>query len=298
MGKVIPHYTELAQVHYGQSIDFDALYVCENQKVNGGESNIINLSGERTIGVCFADKVEYTYVIHIAKNSVIKLFFFFEENTHSELHLTCAENASCEHFVAQMNGSYQIIQVNQSLNSTYDGKFFQLEGNKNVIKLNVSKDGENANTDLSGVFFPSKDEVYSIITKVSHKKPNCETNELFRGIADEKGSGTFSGLIYVAKDAQKTAAKQQNRNIVLTKDAHIHSEPQLEIYADDVVCNHGSSTGQIDEESLWYMQARGIDKTTALKLLVSGFANDVLQKILDDSVRDFFAEKIKAKLAQ
>lgn len=298
MGKIIPHYTELAQLHYGQSVDFDSLFVCENRMINGTETNVLNLSGEKTVGVCFADKIEYTYVINIAKNASIKLYFFFEENSNSELHLSCAENASCEHFVSQVNTAFQIINVNQSLNSMYDGKFFQLEGKENTIKLNVSKEGENAHTNLSGTFFPADDEVYSIVTKVSHKKPNCETNELFRGIADGNGSGTFSGMIYVAKDAQKTAAKQQNRNILLSKDAHIHSEPQLEIYADDVVCNHGSSTGQIDEESLWYMQARGIDKTTALKLLVSGFATDVLQKISDDNLRDFFAEKIKEKLAR
>lgn len=292
MGNIVnPRVQELISECFPKELSFDALYVFSDGKINGSENSIV-LEGKKRVCLCFLDLRSFSYVVHVAKTADITLYTCYENESSSDVHISCDENSVCEQMVLQMESSKQNIFVCQGRNSTYRGGYFQLSGKQDTIRLFVDKDGENANTDLFGVFFPVSDNEYSIETRVNHNSPLCETEELFRGIADDSASGTFSGLVYVAKGAQKTTARQQNRNILLSNNARIHSEPQLEIYADDVVCNHGSSTGQIDDEALWYMQARGINKTTAMRLLVAGFAGDVLQKVTDENLRSKIEEKI------
>ncbi len=292
MGNIVnPRVQELISECFPKELSFDALYVFSDGKINGSGNSIV-LEGKKRVCLCFLDMRSFSYVVHVAKTADITLYTCYENESSSDVHISCDENSVCEQMVLQMESSKQNIFVCQGRNSTYRGGYFQLSGKQDTIRLFVDKDGENANTDLFGVFFPVSDNEYSIETRVNHNSPLCETEELFRGIADDSASGTFSGLVYVAKGAQKTTARQQNRNILLSNNARIHSEPQLEIYADDVVCNHGSSTGQIDDEALWYMQSRGINKTTAMRLLVAGFAGDVLQKVTDDNHRSKIEEKI------
>ena len=292
MGNIVnPRVQELISECFPKELSFDALYVFSDGKINGSENSIV-LEGKKRVCLCFLDMRSFSYVVHVAKTADITLYTCYENESSSDVHISCDENSVCEQMVLQMESSKQNIFVCQGRNSTYRGGYFQLSGKQDTIRLFIDKDGENANTNLFGVFFPISDNEYSIETRVNHNSPLCETEELFRGIADDSASGTFSGLVYVAKGAQKTTARQQNRNILLSNNARIHSEPQLEIYADDVVCNHGSSTGQIDEEALWYMQARGINKTTAMRLLVAGFAGDVLQKVTDENLRSKIKEKI------
>lgn len=292
MGNIVnPRVQELISECFPKELSFDALYVFSDGKINGSENSIV-LEGKKRVCLCFLDLRSFSYVVHVAKTADITLYTCYENESSSDVHISCDENSVCEQMVLQMESSKQNIFVCQGRNSTYRGGYFQLSGKQDTIRLFIDKDGENANTDLFGVFFPVSDNEYSIETRVNHNSPLCETEELFRGIADDSASGTFSGLVYVAKGAQKTTARQQNRNILLSNNARIHSEPQLEIYADDVVCNHGSSTGQIDDEALWYMQSRGINKTTAMRLLVAGFAGDVLQKVTDENLRSKIEEKI------
>ncbi len=292
MGNIVnPRVQELISECFPKELSFDALYVFSDGKINGSGNSIV-LEGKKRVCLCFLDMRSFSYVVHVAKTADITLYTCYENESSSDVHISCDENSVCEQMVLQMESSKQNIFVCQGRNSTYRGGYFQLSGKQDTIRLFIDKDSENANTDLFGVFFPVSDNEYSIETRVNHNSPLCETEELFRGIADDSASGTFSGLVYVAKGAQKTTARQQNRNILLSNNARIHSEPQLEIYADDVVCNHGSSTGQIDDEALWYMQSRGINKTTAMRLLVAGFAGDVLQKVTDENLRSKIEEKI------
>ena len=292
MGNIVnPRVQELISECFPKELSFDALYVFSDGKINGSGNSIV-LEGKKRVCLCFLDMRSFSYVVHVAKTADITLYTCYENESSSDVHISCDENSVCEQMVLQMESSKQNIFVCQGRNSTYRGGYFQLSGKQDTIRLFIDKDGENANTDLFGVFFPVSNNEYSIETRVNHNSPLCETEELFRGIADDSASGTFSGLVYVAKGAQKTTARQQNSNILLSNNARIHSEPQLEIYADDVVCNHGSSTGQIDDEALWYMQSRGINKTTAMRLLVTGFAGDVLQKVIDENLRSKIEEKI------
>jgi Fe-S cluster assembly protein SufD len=116
---------------------------------------------------------------------------------------------------------------------------------------------------------------------------------LYKGILDGKSTGVFNGKIWVRKDAQKTNAFQSNKNILLSKDASVNTKPQLEIYADDVKCSHGATTGQLDEEALFYLRARGVGIDTAKKLLVQAIAFDVVDKVKNDEIKAYL-EKLLA----
>jgi len=121
---------------------------------------------------------------------------------------------------------------------------------------------------------------------MDHQVPHCESNELYKGIINDRSTGVFNGKIFVRKDAQKTNAYQSSKNILLSDDATINTKPQLEIYANDVKCSHGTSTGKIDENALFYLNARGIGKESAKKMLLSSFAQEVILKIESEELRD------------
>jgi Fe-S cluster assembly protein SufD len=121
--------------------------------------------------------------------------------------------------------------------------------------------------------------------------PNCNSNELYKGVVDGNSTATFNGKIFVRKDAQKTNAFQSNKNILLSDDSTVNTKPQLEIYADDVKCSHGTSTGKLDEEKIFYLRARGLSETSAKKLLMFAFASEVLNTIEIEPLREYLENK-------
>ena len=121
---------------------------------------------------------------------------------------------------------------------------------------------------------------------LDHAVPNCNSNELFKTVLQDKATGVFCGKILVEKDAQKTLAYQTNRNLCASPDAQMFAKPQLEIYADDVKCSHGLTTGHLDDEALFYMRARGIDKEEAKLLLMVAFTRDVVDMVRIDSLQE------------
>jgi Fe-S cluster assembly protein SufD len=126
--------------------------------------------------------------------------------------------------------------------------------------------------------------------------PNCFSNELYKGIIDNKATGVFNGKIFVRKDAQKTNAFQSNKNILLSDDAQMNTKPQLEIFADDVKCSHGATTGQLDDEALFYLRSRGIGEQNARTLLNIAFVGDVLNNIKSEELRNNLQALAEAKL--
>ena len=157
--------------------------------------------------------------------------------------------------------------------------------------------GKGAEGHMYGVFLPATDEVFDNHTLVDHRVAHCPSNELYKGVALGKGTGVFNGKIFVRQDAQKTNAFQSNKNLLLSDDAAIFTKPQLEIYADDVKCSHGSSTGQLDEKALFYLQSRGIGMESAKRLLVTAFAEEILDQVKNNTVRAYLEEAIENKLA-
>jgi Fe-S cluster assembly protein SufD len=129
---------------------------------------------------------------------------------------------------------------------------------------------------------------------VQHATPNCESHQNYKNILSDSAIGVFNGKIFVRKDAQKTNAYQSSKNILLSDDATINTKPQLEIYADDVKCSHGTSTGRIDQEALFYLKARGIGDESARKLLLASFAQEIINRIEVESLK----EKVMLALGQ
>jgi Fe-S cluster assembly protein SufD len=123
--------------------------------------------------------------------------------------------------------------------------------------------------------------------------PNAQSNQLYKNIADDKSTVLFNGFILVEPNAQKTDAYQNSKNILLNDNATIFARPQLEIYADDVKCSHGSSTGALNEDALFYLKARGIDEQTAQKLLLKAFYADIIESIENTDIREYIDSKIE-----
>jgi Fe-S cluster assembly protein SufD len=128
---------------------------------------------------------------------------------------------------------------------------------------------------------------------VEHASPHCDSRQFYHGILDGQSHGVFSGRIIVHKDAQKTDAKQTNKNLLLSLEAQIDTKPQLEIYADDVKCTHGATIGQMDEDAIFYLRSRGVPEETARALLLFGFANESLERIRVEPVRMHLAGLIR-----
>lgn len=147
-------------------------------------------------------------------------------------------------------------------------------------------DGEGIHCVLNGLSMVDGERHVDNHTWIRHSYPNCESRELYKSILDGEGTGVFKGQIYVAKDAQKTDARQTNQTLLLSEKANNHSMPQLEIYADDVKCTHGSTTGRLDEESIFYLQSRGLNERASRSLLTYAFACEVAHQIGAEAIRE------------
>jgi len=162
-------------------------------------------------------------------------------------------------------------------------------------EFDISLDGKNAETTLCGMAIQDRQQSLDTFTKISHLKPYCRSNELFKNVLHDSATGAFLGLILVEKDAVKTEASQTNRNLCTTREAKMFSQPQLEIYADDVKCSHGMTTGQIDEQALFYMRSRGIAENEARTMLGIAFLSEVTAKIRLAALRDRLALLIEKR---
>ncbi len=162
--------------------------------------------------------------------------------------------------------------------------------------VNAVLDGEGIDCILNGLYFGDGRQVVDNHMRVEHAKPHCASHELYKGVLDGKSRAVFNGLIHVHKGAQKTDAKQSNRNLLLSRDAIANSNPQLEIYADDVKCTHGSTVGQLDEDAVFYLRSRGIGAEAARSLLTYAFASNIVARIKVEPVRHDLEEFLFARL--
>ena len=162
--------------------------------------------------------------------------------------------------------------------------------------LNIVLDSPNCEAHLYGYYHPIHNQVFDNHTLVDHRFPRCESNELYKGVIDNKATAIFNGKVYVRKDAQKTNAYQSNKNILLSDEATINTKPQLEIYADDVKCSHGSSTGILDPEQVFYLRSRGISLDKARSLLLTAYASEIVEHIPHASLRESAAQLISERI--
>lgn len=153
--------------------------------------------------------------------------------------------------------------------------------NESDVRLN----GSFIDATLNGTFLPTAREHVDNMIRMHHLKPDCESNQFYKGVMDGHGRGVFAGKIFVYEDAQRTNAFQTNNNLLLSDDAEIDVKPELEIYADDVKCSHGATCGDHDETSLFYLRSRGIDRATAESIMTYAFAGEIIEKFADDELK-------------
>jgi len=275
-----------AFVSGGYLIDIDSNYIedkplhllniISNEKdlVQHHQQNLIKIGKDSQVSI-----IEKT--VHTNKNELLK---------NSVYNIRLDDNSMLSHILLQKNqaNSKELnhIFVEQNDNSTYKTQLISIGGNLIRNDMNVQINGENCDTDISGLCLLSGKDHIENYTVVSHNKQNSNSQQLFKYILDESSEGVFNGLVTVQPDAQNTDSQQTNKNILLSKKALMNSNPQLEIYADDVKCSHGSATGELDDDAIFYLRSRGIDIMTAKSLLIEGFAKEVTDKIKIDSIKE------------
>ncbi len=212
----------------------------------------------------------------------------------------CAEDATVRHLKIIRESAdhlhYGSTYVRQMARSSYTSREFALGGQSIRRELHLDLDGEGASCDLTALYMGSEKQRLDMRTRVNHNVPGCQTNELYKGLLDGEARAVFDGLIKVARDAQQTAAFQTNRNLVLSDDTISYSIPRLEIYADDVKCSHGSTTGQLDDEQLFFLRTRGFDPVTARIMLANAFASEVIEGVLNADLRHSLSREIADRL--
>ena len=161
---------------------------------------------------------------------------------------------------------------------------------RNDVFNNVN--GKNCHSELNGVFAPVEKQHFDNHTTINHFVADCKSFENYKGVIKESGVGVFNGKVIVHQDAQKIEAFQKNNNILLDDESKIYSKPELEIYADDVRCSHGSTTGRFDEEALFYLRSRGISVKKSLELMTLGFINEVIEKSNDSAYKEFVLKRL------
>jgi Fe-S cluster assembly protein SufD len=245
-------------------------------------------------------------LIIIGKNSKLQLLYCDHSLLHKQSLINSVtevfvdENAIFENYKLQNKDNDSTLITNswihQKSNSSTITNLLTLNPGTIRNNLHVTLNGQNCNTDLYGLYLVDKEQHVDNNVVVDHAQPNNHSNQLFKGILDDQATAVFNGLIHVRKDAQKTNAFQKNQNILLTDKATVDSNPQLEIYADDVKCSHGSTVGQLDSEAMFYMRSRGISEDVARMALMNAFAAAIIDKINIEPLRERINELVSKRL--
>lgn len=238
-----------------------------------------------------------------SKLSIVEKFNTIGEN--AALHtfteeIVVKENAGIEYCKIQNDAgkSYQVANTNihQADSSRVDT--FTLTLNGQIVRNNftITIAGENCESHFNGLYMLNGNTLADNHTVVDHQKPNSFSNEMYKGVLDGNSKGVFNGKIFVRPHAQKTNAFQSNRNIALSPSTAINTKPQLEIWADDVKCSHGCTIGQLDEEAVFYLQSRGIDKATAQGMMLYAFTAETLKTISNETLKAYVDSLISERL--
>ncbi len=223
---------------------------------NGSQASIVESYASLDRGLYFTNAVTE---MHVGADCVVDHYKLQRESGHS-FHIAT-------------------MQVMQDRDSSFSSHSLSLGGSLVRNNVNVVLNGAGAECALNGLYVTKASQHVDNHTSIDHAKPACTSRELYKGILDDTSTGVFNGRIVVRKDAQKTNARQTNKNLLLSKNAGINTTPQLEIFADDVKCTHGATIGQLNEEELFYLRSRGIDKDAARTLLTYAFASELLSAV-------------------
>jgi Fe-S cluster assembly protein SufD len=208
------------------------------------------------------------------------------------------ENGNLDHYVIQDEGDkasrVQTLYAEHRANSVFDTHTVTLSGEVVRNNLTVTPNGTHCESHLFGLYLGKDESHVDNHTLVDHVQPDCFSNELYKHVLNDASTGVFNGKVFVRRDSQRINAYQSNKSIVLTDEANIYTKPELEIYADDVQCSHGATTGQLDEEAIFYLRSRGLTEKRARILMLRAFAGDVIDEVKIDALR----EHLDAQVAQ
>ena len=208
-----------------------------------------------------------------------------------------AAGAALEHIVLQDVPDEQIqlirIEASQAADSEYRARSFNLGGRYGRIEYRVDLVGERACADLAGLYLGAGEQILDQQVTVVHDAGDCTSRQSFRGVLDERSTGVFNGGIAVSPGADGTDAEQANDNLLLSRQAEANTQPRLEILADDVACKHGATVGQLDDNALYYLRSRGISAEDARRLLIAGFAGEIVDHVTDEAVRAWISERLE-----
>jgi Fe-S cluster assembly protein SufD len=209
--------------------------------------------------------------------------------TNAVTEVVAGADAVIDHYKLQRESNWAFhvatLQFQQERNARLSTHSISLGGGLVRNDINAVLGGEGGECTLNGIYVAGKGQHVDHHTSIDHAKPHCSSRELYKGILDDDAQAVFNGRIKVRPDAQKTDSQQSNKNLLLSDEAVVNTNPQLEIYADDVKCAHGATIGQLDADALFYLRSRGIDEEAARSLLVHGFLSDVSSRFKIAAVR-------------
>jgi len=264
----------------------------------------------RLLFICSGDEKLMTFPrihVDVGESSFLSLFehhvgdcneYFFNQSVIVNIE----RNGILDHIRLQNNSESTInmgnLHVKQQEDSTYDFVQFAFGGKLGRTDVNIDLCEEGANCFVKGLSLSDHKQHLDVNVVTNHYAPNCISGQNFKSILKDYSSGVFNGRVIVHDGAQKTDSSQSNKNLLLSKDALMNSNPQLEIYADDVKCSHGSSTGALESDALFYIRSRGIDQETATALLVHGFASEIIEAIKNHDIKDLVITYFNSWLEQ
>ena len=219
---------------------------------------------------------------------------FGGSNVHTSIVL--ADDATLEHILVQDLPAEQIhlsrVEVTQGERSTLRTRSFNLGGSYGRLAYDVELCGAGAVADMSGLFFGVGEQILDQQITIVHNAKDCTSRQVFRGLLDDSSTGVFNGGIDVCPGADGTDAEQSNDNLLLSNRAEVNTQPRLEILADEVACKHGATVGQLDDTALYYLRSRGINAEDARRLLINGFADQIVDDVSVDAVRTWITRRL------
>ncbi|MCL2435835.1 MAG: Fe-S cluster assembly protein SufD [Lentimicrobiaceae bacterium] len=276
------------------------IHVAENVAVNKPIQIVSAIQTDKPL------KLNQHFKIILEKNASLTLLHCDDSlqkeqsDIHNHVEISLAENAHLNYYKMENKAAASVltnqILVHQKAFSQFYSNVITFNAGKVNNLLHVHLNESFADAQLNGLYLVDKQQAICNEVKVWHHAPNCTSRQLYKGIVDDEARTTFNGHIIVQQDAQRTAAFQINKNIALTDEAHIRTQPFLEIYADDVKCSHGATVGQLDENALFYLRSRGICQKNARMLLMFAFANEVAQTVKIQALSERLSQMIQQRL--
>jgi Fe-S cluster assembly protein SufD len=300
--EALERYPELIEEHLGRYADYQSNPFVALNTAHFEDGAFLHIPAnsliEKPIWIDYKAEAQYTThprnLIIVEAGSQVQIVERYTGTgkyfTNSVTEIVVGENAVVEHIKLEEESgeSFHVatLQIYQAKNSNFKSHNISLGGLlvRNDVNAVLSTGCEGT---VNGLYLVNGKQHIDNHTAIDHAQPHAASHELYKGILDGTSSAVFNGKIFVRKDAQKTDAKQTNKNLVLSENAVINTKPELQILADDVRCTHGATVGQLDEEALFYLRARGIGKTDARNLLICAFARDVIERIGVADVRSY-----------